>query len=306
MKRLFLVLYLTFTIRASGQTTYNTGAGHGTPVIPTIQSNLPNTLPGVVIESWQYDPVQKTLILHLVNHSQKVVTAFNISMAVKYIDGSTNPWYAEGIPHNLQDNQRMEDELNLLIQSNEGRGGQGVMRAGPVVKGGWPGPPSSVFAAGTTRDYVIPGEQKDVADIEAVVDVVAYADGTADVLNNDRAFRNLMAERKGPILAMQKTTEIIKRVLADPMVSSPVAEVLRVLTPLADADQTKNRPPEDPEFFEAMHLRNDVKNLEMVPKLLPAKMTEREWLTRYVEQQEKQIALLALHANLSVNPAEGR
>jgi hypothetical protein len=40
-------------------------------------------------------------------------------MAEKYADGSTNPWYAEGITHNLQDSQRMEDELNLLIQSQE-------------------------------------------------------------------------------------------------------------------------------------------------------------------------------------------
>jgi len=141
---------------------------------------------------------------------------------------------------------------------------------------------------------VIPeGGQKDVASVEAVVDVVAYADGTADVLDNDQAFQNLVAERKGPLLAMQKTMEIIKGVLADPMVSSPVAEVLRVLTPLADADQARNRPA-DAEFFEAMGLRNHVRDLEIVPKT----MTEREWLTRYVEQQEKRIALWSPHANL--------
>ena len=137
------------------------------------------------------------------------------------------------------------------------------------------------------------GGQKDVASVEAVVDVVAYADGTADVLDNDQAFQNLVAERKGPLLAMQKTMEIIKGVLADPMVSSPVAEVLRVLTPLADADQARNRPA-DAEFFEAMGLRNHVRDLEIVPKT----MTEREWLTRYVEQQEKRIALWSPHANL--------
>ncbi len=300
-----LCVILTFALRASGQqtTTYDTGIGHATPLIPTEQSKLPDTLVGVVIESWHYDAAQKTVTLHLVNHSNKTVTAFNISMAEKYADGSTNPWYAEGITHNLQDSQRMEDELHLLIQSQEGRsGGHGVivMRAGPVVSGQIPGPPTSVFAAGTTRDYVIP-VQKDVADIEAVVDVVAYADGTADV-QNDRAFKNLVAERKGPLLAMQKVVEVIKGVLADPMVSSPIAEVLRALKPIADdADQTKNRPPEDPEFFEAMHLRNDVNNFQMVQRLqiwLRMNITEREWLTQYVEHQEKQIALMAPHANL--------
>jgi hypothetical protein len=87
------------------------------------------------------------------------------------------------------------------------------------------------------------------------------------------------------------------------MVSNPIAEVLRALTPLADTDQ-KNRPPEDPEFHQAFFLRNDVKNLEMMQnsKILSAmNMTERQWLTRIVEEQEKRIAVLAPHADLVRN-----
>lgn len=153
MKNLLMLCALAFAVRTYGQTTHQ----------PTTENKL-----GVVIESWHYDAAQKTVTLHLVNHSNKVVTAFNISFAEKYADGSTNPWYAEGVPHNLQDSQKMEDDLNLLIQSQEGRsGGHVVMRAGSVVNGQIPGPPTSVFAAGTTRDYVL-SEQKDVADIEAV------------------------------------------------------------------------------------------------------------------------------------------
>ena len=297
MKQILILMcaVLAFALRASGQTTYQPPPLES-PAIPTEQAELPNALMGVVIESWHYDPVQKTLTLHLVNHSNKVVTAFNISMSEKYADGSTNPWYAEGIPHNLQDSQKMEDELNLFIQSkDERRGGRGIAVSGPVVNGQIAGPPTSVFAAGTSRDYVMRGEEKEVADIEAVVDVVAYADGTADV-QNDRAFRNLMAERKGPLLAMQKVVEVIKGVLADPMVSSPLAEVLRALKPLADAEQTKNHPPEDPEFFQAMTLRNDVKDLEtMQQQKIP---NEREWLTRYAERQEERIALMKPHCEL--------
>jgi hypothetical protein len=305
MKRIVMVCaVLAFAVRAFGQTkTYTDHPNGDSSLIPTAQNKLPNTLLGVVIESWHYDAAQKTLTLHLVNHSNKTVTAFNISFAEKYADGSTNPWYAEGIPHTLQDGGRMEDELNLLIQSNERRGGTGTMGVGPVVNGQIPGPPSSVFAAGTTQDYLLMrGEEKEVADIEAVVDVVAYADGTADV-QNDRAFRNLMAERKGPLLAMQKVVEVIKGVLSDPMVSSPIAEVLRALKPLADADPTKNPPPEDPEFFEAMHLRNEVKNFQMMDQskfMSQMHMTERQWLAKVVEEQEKRIALMAPHANLEL------
>ena len=78
---------LAFAVRASGQTTYDTGTGHGIPVIPTVQSKLPDTLHTslpVFIESWRYDPSLKAVILHLVNHSNKDVTTFNISIAEKY------------------------------------------------------------------------------------------------------------------------------------------------------------------------------------------------------------------------------
>src|SRR5258708_22645921 len=189
MKWIAPVLCLASTIQTAGQTptTYTDHPNGDTLLLPTEQSKLPTKLADVVIESWHYDPQQKTLTLHLVNHSHKDVTAFNISIAEKYADGSTNPTYAEGIPHNLQDSQKMEDILNLMNQPNR-----------------------KAFAAGTTHDHVMYGKEKDIAEIEAVVDVVAYADGTADVLNNDRAFRNLVAERKGRLLAMEKVTDVIK------------------------------------------------------------------------------------------------
>jgi hypothetical protein len=230
-----------------------------------------------VIENWRYDPQQKSVILHLVNDSHKDVTAFNISILEKYADGSTA--YTDGTPSDIHDHQMMEDMLGPTINTQ-----MGVVSHGSG---------NGTLAAGTSRDYVdLVG--KDVSGIDAVVDVVAYSDGTAQVQNNDRAFKNLVAARKGPLLAMQKVVEVIKGVLADPMVSSPIAEALRALRPLADAEQ-KNRPPEDPEFFQAMSLRNDVQNLEMAQQ---QKINEREWLTRYLEQQEKRIGLMRPHCEL--------
>lgn len=280
-----VMLIVAFTPIASGQTTstYDTGTGHGQPLIPTAQSKLPNALPGVVIESWHFDSQHKTLTLHLVNQSHKEVTAYNISIAEKYADGSTNPWYAEGIPHKLQDSGMMEDMLNLMNQPNR-----------------------KAFAAGTTHDYVMYGQEKDIADIEAVVDVVAYADGTADVLDNDRAFRNLVAERKGLLLAMEKITDVIKRALADPMVSDAVSAALNELLPFAESldAKTKNRSPEVAENNVARYLQGGIRNLKQMQQEKMTWTAEREWLTRYAEFQEKQIALLSPHANLSVNLAE--
>jgi len=273
---LMLCAVLAFAMRASGQaTTYTTDTGGTNTLVPTVQSPLANTLLGVVIESWRYDPHQKAVILHLVNHSNKTVTAFNISIAERYADGTTD--HMDGRPNDIHDHQVMEDELNRFLMDG---------RYGNVTQ--------SKFSAGTTKDYAMP-EAKEIADVEAIVDVVAYADGTADV-QNDRAFKNLVAARKGPLLAMQKVDEIIKRVLADSMVSSPIAEVLRALRPLADAEQ-KNRPPEDPEFFQVMSLRNDVQNIEMAQQ---QKTNEREWLARYVEEQEKRIALMKPHCEIAI------
>jgi hypothetical protein len=56
------------------------------------------------------DPAQKAVILHLVNHSQKDVTAFNISIVEKYADGSTS--YLDGRPSDIHDHQMMEDMLD--------------------------------------------------------------------------------------------------------------------------------------------------------------------------------------------------
>jgi hypothetical protein len=311
-----MLLCLAFALQAPGQTpsTYNTGIGHGNPVIPTVQSELPNTLPGVVIESWHYDAQQKTLTLHLVNRSHKDVTAFNISIAEKYADGSTD--YADGRQSGIHDHQKMEDLLGAMISFQSGDRPRSGMVAARSSTGGKDGALQEImrqqmiqtfsgngtFAAGTSRD-VIDFVSKDVSDIDAVVDVVAYADGTAQVIDNDRAFRNLVAERKGPLLAMEKVTEVVKRVLAEPMVMSPLDAAIRELTPLVDAAETKHGPPEDPESNAAMHLQMDVKNLQMMQQSAfwtRMNMTEREWLTRYVEQQEKRIALMKPHSDVVV------
>src|SRR5260221_8662189 len=60
MKNLMLCAALAFAVRASGQTTYQPPPLE-VPLIPTVQSQLPNTLMGVVIESWRYDPAQKAV-----------------------------------------------------------------------------------------------------------------------------------------------------------------------------------------------------------------------------------------------------
>jgi hypothetical protein len=99
-----------------------------------------------------------------------------------------------------------------------------------------------------------------------------------------------MAVRKGQLMAMAKVDEVIKRALADPTINSPISAALAELTPLVDA-VGKNRSQEDPEWYQEGGLRNDIQNLRSMQKA-EMTITEREYLTRYVEEQEKRIALM--------------
>jgi hypothetical protein len=121
---------LSFTIRTSGQTpsTYNYHTGHGTPSIPTTQGK-PNSSPAVAID-WSYDAQQKMLTLHIVNNSNKDITAYSISISQKYADGSTDN--VDGSP---SASESMEDMLGAVILAKEEEGmqrdGNGTFAARP-------------------------------------------------------------------------------------------------------------------------------------------------------------------------------
>jgi len=273
--------------------------------VPAVQSQTPKPL-GVSIEGWRYEPQAKVVILHLVNNSHKDVTAFNISIAEKYADGTTS--YVDGRVPGIHDHQMMEDLLGHLINAQSGKRTEAIV---PEVGGGNAYEKimhqqmiqnlQVTFAAGTNRDQ-IDFVTKDVSDIDAIVDVVAYADGTAQLVDNDRAFKNLVAERKGPVLAMEKMIEVVKGVLADPMVTSPFDAALRQLIPLAESANVKNGSPEDPEHEAGVHLRMAVQDFQSMQRPLWSRitMTEREWLTQYVQSQEKRIELMKRHCELAV------
>jgi hypothetical protein len=263
-----------------------------------------------VVLTWDYNGQQKTLTLHLANYSGKDITAYSISISEKYADGSTNPTYLDGSPG--IPGEKMEDLLGAMVNFQLAKAEHGAVRVGVLVNGQAPGTVdvermrrefgNGTFAAGTTRDRVIL-EDKDISDVDAVVDMVVYADTTADV-QNERAFRQLVAIRKGQLLAMEKVNEVIKRVLADPMVSSPITEVLTELTPLADAVSAKNRSGHPDEENQETQLRGDIQNMKNMQRAKMTLTTEREYLARYADEQEKRIALLSPHANLFVNLEE--
>ena len=154
---------------------------------------------------------------------------------------------------------------------------------------------NSTFAAGTSR-YQHNPETKDITDVTAVVDMAIFEDATAYV-QNERAFKHLMAMRKGQLMAMEKVDEVLKRSLADPSVSSPVSTVVAELIPLLVGLMSNNRSLEKPEDQQESELKSDIANLRSMQQ----RKNEREYLTRYAEELEKRIELMKPHANVSVN-----
>jgi hypothetical protein len=71
-----------------------------------------------------------------------------------------------------------------------------------------------------------------------VVDVVIYADGTAEVQNQDR-FKDIMAQRTAAFRTLEKVDDAIEKVLADPASEHPTASVVARLKAVLDDDQKK-------------------------------------------------------------------
>jgi hypothetical protein len=151
---------------------------------------------GAVVQSSDYDAVKGVTTVHIVNTSDKEISALNLSFHVDYPDGRVSGPAEFGL-----------DFLEGVIQ---GIGG---------------------FAPGAAYNQEFPGQE---GPVQATVDMVAYVDGTADVLN-EGAFRRLVARRKANVLAMQKVDELLNGALADPAEQHPSARVVAELKSLVAA-----------------------------------------------------------------------
>ena len=228
---------------------------------------------GLVIQSWKYNPETKELALNLVNLSGKDITAYNVSDS----DGSTDLYGRPNSP-----GEHLEDSLGVLINT------QMSGREPPKDQ------PNGPLAAGSTRTLILGA--KDIS-VKAVVDLVVYADATAEVLNK-HAFSQIVATRKGSLMAMQRVSKVIKQVLADPTIANPSAAAVEELKrELVEAEKLSN--PEVAEGNEKMELQNEVANLERIqrPDSLRS-VTIRDYLKQYVEDMDKRIALTAPHCQI--------
>jgi hypothetical protein len=216
--------------------------------------------PVPVAVTWTYDTQQEMLNLRLVNDSGKDITAYSMTITRRYSNRSAG--YTDGSPS--------------VSETMEETG---------FING-------AVFAAGTSRNQHMP-EPKDITDVNVVVDMVVFADATAYV-KNERAFKQLMAMRKGQLMAKQKVDAVLKRAVTEP---SPIFAALAELTPLLVDALGKNRTPENPENNQQNEFQNDVQNFRSKQE---ANINEREFVTQYAEELEKRIAVMKPHCEITI------
>lgn len=237
--------------------------------IPAISTE--DALPGIRV-SWYTGLDKKMLMMRVENVSGKNINAYNVSIGLKYADGSTD--YGQGFFPSAHMEMFQVIPMNGMEPHN--------------------------LAAGTAdRDQPIGGgvADKEVVEIVAVPDVIVYADDTAEV-RNEFFFKQIMASRKGALLAWQQVSETIKHVLADG-VQNPTDAAIEELTRVEIALRNKHSPPEEPENNEEQALRSEINQVENAGRMATnMKMTEREYLAKMADDLDKQIALMAPHCDV--------
>jgi hypothetical protein len=286
------VLCIAFTLRTSGQTTttYDTGIGHGTPLIPTVQSEIPNTWPAVVITS-DYYAQPKVLVLHALNNSGKDITGYTIIIRHKNADGTIDKGgrteYGSDMLSVLITTQMAKDPAASERVRLQNIGNNALNAAG-----------TGIFVAGETRDMTLPGFNSG-SELDIASGVVFYTDGTYEEQDKD-AFKRMIANRQKDLLVMKKVNEAIQNSLADQTNEHPTAAALAELAKAAiEAATHKPDGTYDPAQGRQWPLQNAIQSLSSIQGQQRG-TTERESLTQYVEEQEKRVELMTPHCHIEI------
>ncbi len=211
--------------------------------------------------------------LVIVNTSNKDITAYNISIMETYADGHVNR------------HQLMTDSAGVLatIQEMQGTAGEAILRK-QVGDG--------LLHPGASRNELI-GVQPGLVDFAAVVDVVAYADLTAEATNND-GLRRLLEERKASVASTKMANEIIQAALANPNDADPAATAAKGIQDRITVWKAQQHTTLDFEQGVAMGVVEELKAISSHPST-----DKRNALTEYLAKSEKRVATFSPHAQLT-------
>lgn len=212
---------------------------------------------GAVVQGSHYDPEKQVVTFDLLNSSSKQITAVSLMVRVTHPDGTESIWNYGG------------DFLPFMIDS----GGKGAP------------------APGATFSISVPLGQQEVQTTSATVDVVVYADYTADVLN-DKVFQSIVSQRKGRALGLQKANQLLQNALADPNDAHPSVTVAGEIKELVKQYNSSGG-------FEAAGLLVAATNISNAPKSSGRSEKEDDYLRALIKRQQDHIALMLPHTQLS-------
>lgn len=211
---------------------------------------------GAVVQDWHYDAATNRIMLKIVNTSHKDITAWNVSIKETYENG------------HVSQHETLEELLGNIILYGEAEG---------------------AFHPGEVRDqkqFAQPGMV--LTDYQAVVDVVAYADGTAESTNSD-ALGQIIKERQAAVTAQKMATEIIKTALADQSDSNPsTTAVTKIEQRVNDWNKQEHRG--NKWDLDTVTLQSIANELKQTPG--------KEDAQKIVTKEEAKTALLSAHATL--------
>lgn len=233
---------------------------------------------GAVVQTWNYDSHTNSVTAQIVNVSHKDITAYNIAVKETYADGYVDR-------HEL-----MTDHAGLLAFIEEVKGTPDKENVRKRYGDG-------LFHPGESRNEIVHLQARPLVDFEAVVDVVAYADGTGEATNSD-AMQRLLGHRKATLVTRQIASEIIKVALADPKDADPAGTAASKLQERITAWRAQRHTRLDFDNFESGEAKGIVDELRAISLRLFT--NKRDALTQYLGKNEKRIAMLSPHAELSL------
>jgi hypothetical protein len=225
----------------------------------TLRAASPPAPIGAVVQGSHYDPSKQIVTFNLVNTSHKDITAFSLLVRANFPDGTAGIWSYGGdfLPHIAQ------------------------MGTGALA-------PGAVFSVN------VPVGQQPLQSASATVELVVYADDTADVLNQSM-FNTIVAQRKGRMLGLQKANELLQLALADPNDAHPSITVAAKLKALAK--QYENNPSAGEE---SLGLLDAATNISNAPKSAIGRSDKEDaFLRALVKTQQGRVSVMLPHTQIT-------
>jgi hypothetical protein len=227
---------------------------------------------GAVVQTWHYDAQANAVTAQVVNASHKDITGYNISIKETYADGHVNS-------HEL-----LVDHLGRTLWVKEAQGTADEANIRKLFGDGG-------FHPGAVQNEIL-GVQPGLKDFEAVVDVVAYADGTAEATNND-GLQRLVSHRKASLASIRAANEFIKAALADPNDADPSATAATKIQDRITVWKAQKHTTLD---FEPGALGGVVDRLKAISSR--RNTNKRDVLQQYVAREDARVAALLPEAEL--------